>query len=91
MENVFRAREYRIVGRQGSDVLPGACEIGIALVMRQIAAVPTGEVIDHPHRKPVPQQQIHDVAADEARPTGNHGDWFKAHAALRRFSRRTLK
>ena len=59
--------------------------------MRQIAAVPTAEIVDHPNCEPVQQQQIDDVATDEARPAGDHSDRFEAHAAFRRFSRRTLK
>jgi hypothetical protein len=91
MEDGFRVGEDRRVGLELPDILPVAGEIRISLEMIEIAAMTADQIVDDADRKARAKQSIDHVAADETGSAGNDRNGLAAaHAALSRFSRRTL-
>jgi len=91
MEDGFRVGEDRRVGLELPDILPVAGEIRISLEMLEIAAMTADQIVDDADRKARAKQSIDHVAADETGSAGNDRNGLAAaHAALSRFSRRTL-
>jgi hypothetical protein len=91
MENGFRVGEDRRVGLELPDILPVAGEIRISLEMIEVAAMTADQIVDDADRKARAKQSIDHVAADETGSAGNDRSGLAAaHAALSRFSRRTL-
>jgi hypothetical protein len=91
MENGFRVGEDRRLGLELPDILPIAGEIRISLEMIEIAAMTADQIVDDADRKARAKQSIDHVAADETGSAGNDRNGLAAaHAALSRFSRRTL-
>ena len=83
-------KDFR-AGLQAANILPMTGEVGVARLMREVAAMAAGEVVDDADRKAAVQQKVDEVAADEAGAPGHDGDGLPAHAACSLFRRRTLK
>jgi hypothetical protein len=91
MEDGFRVGEDRRVGLELPDIVPVAGKIRISLEMIEIAAMTAYQIVDDADRKACAKQSIDHVAADETGSAGNDRNGLAAaHAALSRFSRRTL-
>ena len=91
MKDEPRLVEDRVVGVEAPHVVPMAGEVGMTLMVGEVAAVAAGQIVDNSHPKPAVEQQIDQMAADKAGPAGDDRDRFQFQAALRRLRRRTLK
>src|SRR5262249_20855453 len=91
MQHVLGTGKSRRGRPRGADILPMAAEIGIGAVMREVAAVAAGQIVNDVHPVPAFEAQVDQMAADEASSTGDNDEAPLAHAACSLFSRRTLK
>ena len=73
-------------GRERRSV--GDVDLGEAHAGRQPVGVAGREVVDHEYLVAVSHERVHDVRADEARPTG-HERPLRHHASLRRAGKTT--
>ena len=87
----FASAKIGEFGLELPDIVPVAGEIRISLEMIEIAAMTAYQIVDDADRKACAKQSIDHVAADETGSAGNDRNGLAAaHAALSRFSRRTL-
>ncbi len=82
VKNIAAIFKNRITRNQAPDIDPIAYQIRIALVMREIAFMSAGQIVEHAHTIAALQQEIHHVAPDETRATRNNRYRFAAHAAF---------
>src|SRR5207245_7369488 len=81
VKHVVRVGEDRIIGAERAHVDLPDRETGVPAVVGEVVESPGGQVVDDPDLKATLEEQIDDVAPDEARPARDDGSLHVSLAA----------